>query len=92
MIKVSDWHAIVPGVGDIDLPPGTACSTGLAGSLTFVSHSQIRTIDGRVHPECMEAALDYIVRISSSPGLVPGPEPDRQLAAPDTAYTKSPRE
>lgn len=91
MTKLSDWHSLVPGMGDLNLPPGTSCSTGLSGSLQFAQHSGMRNMDGRIHEECMKNALDYISAIDPSPGQTGPRDPDRQLSPPKTAYTGSPR-
>lgn len=90
ILKASDWHVIIPGVGDINLPPGTACSTGLSGSLQFAQHSAMKTMDGRVHEECRSLARDWLEGVTSSPGPLSEPAEDQELAAPDTAFTKMP--
>lgn len=86
--KVSQWHAIVPGIGSRFLPPGTACGVGLTGSLQFESDQGVRSLDGQLHQECIAIAGAYLESIDPSPGpREPDPEP-KPLAPPDTTYTE----
>ncbi len=87
--KVSLWHAIVPGLGVDAPPPGTACGTGLTGSLQFDSHQGMLTLDGKRHQQCMDLAVAYIEDIDPSPGPGEPPDPDRPLAPPRTQYTET---
>ena len=85
-VKVTDWHAIIPGHGSRITPPGTACNVGLTGSLQFVEHSAIRTLDGQQHDECVGIVNAWLESIDPSPGALRPPDPEVKLAAPDTEY------
>jgi len=91
ILKASNWHAIIPGVGDLNLPPGTACSTGLVGTLQFAAWSGWKNLDGRIHPECRALVEAWLETIDPSPGPGTPPDSEEQLAPPKTTYTESPR-
>jgi len=89
-VVTSQWHAIVPGWGSLDVPPGTACGIGLTGSLTTVAHSAIRSLDGRQHDECVEIAEGFLADVAgASPGPLRAADPPQKLAPP--ANTSAPR-
>ncbi|HEX5016485.1 MAG TPA: hypothetical protein VFX15_02735 [Actinomycetes bacterium] len=81
-VKYSDWHAIIPGYGSLDIPPGTACGVSLTGSTQFEPHSGIRHKDGKIHDRCMALAEAWVAGIDPEPGpWTPDPEPP-ELAPP----------
>lgn len=80
--RVSDWHALIPGQGSLDVPPGCACGMALSGSRQMIAHSGIRTIDGVKHAECIELVRQYLYTIDPTPGPLREEEPDIELAAP----------
>lgn len=82
--RVSDWHAIVPGLGSDAPPPGVACGTALSGSRQTISHTGLRTIDGAKHAKCLKLAADYVKDIDPSPGPREPDEPDKVFAPPGT--------
>lgn len=79
---VTDWHAIIPGYGSRITPPGTACNTGLAGSLQSVDHSAIKSLDGRQHDECVGLVNAWLESIDPSPGPIRNADPEVKLAPP----------
>lgn len=79
---VSDWHAIVPGLGSLTVPPGTACGVGLSGSRQWMSWTGLRSIDGPKCPECLGIATAWVDEIDPSPGPRTPDEPDIELAPP----------
>jgi hypothetical protein len=81
---VTDWHAIIPGYGSLTIPPGTACDTGLSGSLQTVDHSAIKSLDGHIHQECWDLARTWIETIDPSPGPMRGADPEVIFAPPGT--------
>lgn len=85
--RASDWHAIIPGHGSLDVPPGTACGVGLSGSRQMVPNSGIGQIDGRKHDECRELVAAFLATIDPSPGPRTPDDPDKEFAAPGS--TKS---
>ncbi len=87
-IEITDWHVIIPGLGDINVPPGTACSTPLGDRLQFESHTAIKTMDGKRHAKCEKIARDWVKGIDPSPGPAPEPEPPVKFKAPDNTYTE----
>ncbi len=91
VVEVTDWHVIIPGAGDINLPPGTACSTELQGPLQFSDYTNVRHLDGKLHPKCAKIAKDWVKAIDPSPGPAPTPEPPQKLKAPDNTYTEMKR-
>lgn len=86
--KVSQWHAIIPGLGDLNLPPGTVCNTGLTGSLQFASDVEVKTLDGRRHPECSVVVDAWVAEIDPSPGPLVPPDDPPKLDPPKTTYTE----
>jgi hypothetical protein len=72
---------MVPGLGT-ENGPGVACGIGLSGSLQFVAHSAISTMDGRIHERCKKLAKAYVGTVDHSPGPREPDEPDPELAAP----------
>ena len=85
---VTDWHAILPGIGDLNLPPGTVCSTGLVGSLQFAGDGEVRTLDGRRHEVCAVVVKNWLAEIDPSPGpRIPDPAPT-EFAPPKNRYTE----
>lgn len=80
--RVSDWHAIVPGYGSLDVPPGTACGTALSGSRQSIPHSGLRHIDGPKHEECLAIVDVFLSTIDPSPGPLTPDEPDQEFAPP----------
>lgn len=89
--KASDWHVIIPGMGSLNLPPGTACSTGLVGSLQFAQHSALKSLDGRVHEECRAIAEAWIESLDPTPGPLAQPDDGPALAGPNNRYSEGPR-
>lgn len=82
--KVSDWHAIVPGMGVNAPPPGTSCETALVGSLQFETNYGVMYREGKRHTACVRNAADWIAGLDPSPGPM-NEEPDNEpLAAPGT--------
>jgi hypothetical protein len=80
--KLSDWHAIVPGIGKDAPPPGVACSTALSGSYQFESDEGVKSKDGKRHVTCIAIAEAWISDLAKGPGpMNPEPEVER-LAAP----------
>ena len=80
--RVSDWHALIPGLGSMTVPPGTACGVGLTGSRQTISHSGLRNIDGKKHEACILMARDWLKGIDPTPGPLREPDPEPELAPP----------
>lgn len=83
---ITDWHAIIPGLGSKISPPGTICNTGLTGSLQMVDNSAIRSLDGRQHEECVGYVNDWIAGLDPSPGPLTAADPEVLTKAPDTTW------
>lgn len=79
---ITDWHAIVPGLSPDGPAPGVACGIGLTGSLQFISHTGVMTIDGERHQTCLHLARDYANSVASSPGPREPDDPHFKFAAP----------
>lgn len=80
--KISEWHAIVPGMAVYAPPPGVSCETALVGSTQFTTDEDVKHRDGRRHDVCQANVDAWIAGIDKSPEALPEwPERDR-LAAP----------
>jgi hypothetical protein len=79
------WHAIIGGIGSIDVPPGTVCGVGLTGSLTSVDHAAIRTVGGHQHERCVELVDAWLAELDNTPGPIQPPDPEVTYALPGSS-------
>ena len=82
---VTRWHAIVPGLGSMTVPPGVVCEVLLTGSLQFASDAEVRTLDGERHDVCQKVADNWIAEINPSPGPRDPDEPWTTFAPPGSS-------
>lgn len=91
--RASDWHAIIPGEGDMVDPPGTVCGTALSGQRQMITHEGSKTIDGLKHAECMGLVEEWLAEVvNPSKGTAPfivEPEPPTYAPPGSTDATPS---
>lgn len=80
--KVSDWHAIVPGMGVNAPPPGVSCETALVGSTQFATNEEVVHRDGKRHAECQANVDRWIAGLDPTADPLPDWVDRERLAAP----------